>query len=1264
VVVHVQMRRTYKARTPEGGHAVEAFEGSPVAAMDDSSVAPPSSAASASETSDDGVEFRDEDDERGEGKGQEEDEDQSRNAADHLSSSVDSASETSDDGFMSCHEDDEQGEGQEQGEDERHSRNAAHYVRLDLRARAAGLPQVGSEETCPPPPPPPLPLGWDPRLPAPSPTSVSSSPAPPARTIPSANALIGVVLSGGAGRPSYRVEALLNGDPDEAYFSCVYRAVVIATGEVVAIKVLCDRQKNDQNRIRRWWQHEVERLLKLKDSRETSSCPNVIRMRESFRDAKTGSYCIVFDYHPHGSLLRYIEGRGRWASPREVLNFLRHLLKALVACHAAGIIHLDVELRNIVIDAAWRLVLCDFGISALMASSEEGGGLTLSEWQAMKDIHSRTSEPGVRRMFERLEKEGVLRAGEKAERAAKKVAVEELATCGTDVWALACIMLPLLLPPPRRGWDAFFRAVETKPLDKVEEGLRGMVECCYYRSPEEWFIADRIVRVLTLALHPDPKLRPSARDLLEWLFRGSTLDSSVVWRNDELSKVIAAVDQVLRNPSPQAPRLVVIAGAPGVGKSLIARQLMEVKEARGNSVAWAEVGQGRQAREVIIEVYERLLKRAFPPHCADVTLGGAERELERALADVKHTFLVVLSKVWEAGHVQSLERAMGGRGCLVITTCCASIASNRQACRITVGPLDEPGALRLLQSHGGSRIPPGHGDEEVCRQIVRACAGWPLVLAIVGRLKQRLGRGWAEVFAHLSVRTPARIEFPENAQGGYPHRSLWRALDPTVSALEQASDESARQAWQLLLWYAVFKKGEWVPLEIISRVCAPGADSVELSILMEMLTSRFLIDESESGAGSNQLTRTQPLYRGYLTSRINEGRGALPWAIMNKLLVERGLQDVTAVGGGGDNNKRPASAYFTAETFMRHLHECGDAEANPVHLPSTLKVVTLTDETVERAPGGALRSTLSQLRFSRLLRLQIRHVDLSRCSDRIGEVLERVPTLQALDLRGCENLVAAELAKALRKPEACRSLTELNLRKTGLGDWGVMVLMAALQTGGAGSALRFLNLRGNDVGDWGAATIVNVIRHPRACLKLKELKLRNNRISEAGRDAITLGTTSRGGRSIEVLKLGGQEGGPQQANAGFFAALGDDAGAQMANLREHDDRCNHVNDAKAAVMAVQIQQGSFVGLAVLILKNNDLTDDGVVSLAPALGTHCPWLEVLSLSRNDVVGHGLGALVDQVRAGRLTQLRDLNLRGNKVGAVEDYPARGVRMAVVC
>jgi serine/threonine protein kinase len=94
--------------------------------------------------------------------------------------------------------------------------------------------------------------------------------------------------------------------------------------------------------------------------------PNVVAIFNFVVDVETDTRWLVMEYVDGQTLSELIREEGA-LSPDEAAPLLWQLADALVAAHAAGIVHRDVKPSNILVDERRRVKLTDFGIARTAA---------------------------------------------------------------------------------------------------------------------------------------------------------------------------------------------------------------------------------------------------------------------------------------------------------------------------------------------------------------------------------------------------------------------------------------------------------------------------------------------------------------------------------------------------------------------------------------------------------------------------------------------------------------------------------------------------------------------------------------------------------------------------------------------------------------------------------------------------------------------------------------------------------------------------------
>jgi serine/threonine protein kinase len=100
--------------------------------------------------------------------------------------------------------------------------------------------------------------------------------------------------------------------------------------------------------------------------------PHIVPLFEA--DVQDQQPYLVFEYVPGQTLAALLAQQGAMPA-REAVALMMDVLDALVAAHAAGVVHRDLKPSNVMIDAAGRARVMDFGIAARMCDANATDGM-------------------------------------------------------------------------------------------------------------------------------------------------------------------------------------------------------------------------------------------------------------------------------------------------------------------------------------------------------------------------------------------------------------------------------------------------------------------------------------------------------------------------------------------------------------------------------------------------------------------------------------------------------------------------------------------------------------------------------------------------------------------------------------------------------------------------------------------------------------------------------------------------------------------------
>jgi serine/threonine protein kinase len=142
-------------------------------------------------------------------------------------------------------------------------------------------------------------------------------------------------------------------------YGSVHKGVHIPTGNLVALKIInLDTAEDDVGDIQR----EVTLLTQLRDA------PNVTKYYGCYLDGPR--VWIAMELAQGGSVRTLMKSsKGGILEEKYIVIIVREVLTGLSYLHKSAIIHRDIKAANILVTAAGKVVICDFGVSALSATT-------------------------------------------------------------------------------------------------------------------------------------------------------------------------------------------------------------------------------------------------------------------------------------------------------------------------------------------------------------------------------------------------------------------------------------------------------------------------------------------------------------------------------------------------------------------------------------------------------------------------------------------------------------------------------------------------------------------------------------------------------------------------------------------------------------------------------------------------------------------------------------------------------------------------------
>ncbi|XP_010062002.2 calcium-dependent protein kinase 11 isoform X2 [Eucalyptus grandis] len=265
----------------------------------------------------------------------------------------------------------------------------------------------------------------------------------------------------------------------EGQFGTAYLCADKATHKIYACKSIPKRKLHSQEDV-----EEVRREIQI--MHYLSEHPNVVQIKGTYEDST--SVHIVMELCGGGELFDRIIKKGRF-SEREAAKHIKMIVRAVEACHSAGVMHRDLKPENFLFvnpDDDAELKVIDFGLSVFFKPGQVFSDVVGSPYYVAPEVLLKHYGPEV------------------------------------DVWSAGVILYILLsgFPPFSAGTESEILRevlqgeldVESDPWTSISDSAKDLVKKMLDRDPRKRFSAKQVLChpwIVDNGVIPDIPLIPS-----------------------------------------------------------------------------------------------------------------------------------------------------------------------------------------------------------------------------------------------------------------------------------------------------------------------------------------------------------------------------------------------------------------------------------------------------------------------------------------------------------------------------------------------------------------------------------------------------------------------------------------------------------------------------------------------------------------------------------------------------------------------------------